>query len=101
MRNLLNQMHNQNFSNQNPFSSTHYKQQQSYQQYQRQQQRSQQHNSTMTRAEALDILGLPNNASDVEIREAYQKLIKMVHPDKGGSPYLTQKLNQAKEVLLG
>ncbi|SDG71126.1 DnaJ domain-containing protein [Roseospirillum parvum] len=55
----------------------------------------------MSRAEALDILGLDDGASDDAIRAAHRRLIAQVHPDKGGSAWLAAKLNQAREVLLG
>jgi DnaJ-class molecular chaperone len=56
----------------------------------------------MTRAEALEVLGLKDGASKDEVRAAYKNLIRKVHPDApGGSEYLASKLNQAKEVLLG
>jgi preprotein translocase subunit Sec63 len=56
----------------------------------------------MTRAEALEVLGLKEGASEDEVRAAYKHLIRKVHPDApGGSGYLAAKLNQAKQILLG
>ncbi len=55
----------------------------------------------MTRAEAIEILGLSSRPSAEEIREAYKRLIVKYHPDQGGSDYLAAKINQAKDVLLG
>ncbi|MBL95545.1 MAG: hypothetical protein CFH06_00519 [Alphaproteobacteria bacterium MarineAlpha3_Bin5] len=54
----------------------------------------------MDREEALEILGLPKNASKQHIREAYHRLITNLHPDRGGSTYLAAQINRAKEVLL-
>jgi hypothetical protein len=56
----------------------------------------------MTRAEALEVLGLTEGASRDEVLAAYKALIRKVHPDTpGGSGYLASKLNQAKQTLLG
>jgi hypothetical protein len=55
---------------------------------------------TMSEAEALDILGLDHGAHDAEIREAHRRLVQLIHPDRGGSHYLTVKINQAKAALL-
>ena len=56
----------------------------------------------MTRAEALEVLGLKEGASREEMQAAYKNLIRKVHPDApGGSGYLASKLNQAKQALLG
>jgi curved DNA-binding protein CbpA len=55
----------------------------------------------MTRAEALEILGLPPDADRETILAAWRKLIKLNHPDHGGSKYIAAKLNEAKRVLLG
>jgi hypothetical protein len=57
--------------------------------------------NAMTREEACAILGVKLNATDEEIRAAYNRLIRSVHPDRGGSAYLSAQLNQAKAVLLG
>ena len=54
----------------------------------------------MTRKEACEILGVMENASPAEIKSAYLHLMKKIHPDAGGSPYLAQKVNQAKDELL-
>ena len=56
---------------------------------------------SMTRKEALDILGLKGDATKKEIQDNYQKLMKKNHPDLGGSDWITKKLNEAREILLG
>lgn len=55
----------------------------------------------MSHAEALDVLGLGANATDWQINDAHRRLVQLVHPDRGGSHYLTVKINQARELLLG
>jgi len=55
---------------------------------------------TMTRQEACQILGIEPDASKQEILQAWRHLIKRVHPDSGGSAFLTAKINAAKDVLL-
>lgn len=54
----------------------------------------------MTKQEARQILGVESDASREEILEAWRKLVKRVHPDSGGSAFLTAKINAAKSVLL-
>ena len=49
---------------------------------------------------ALEILGLTETASKEDIIKKYQDLMKKNHPDKGGSEWITKKLNQARETLL-
>lgn len=57
-------------------------------------------NTEMTRDEALKILNLNKDADKKQIKEAYKKLMKKVHPDQEGSEWMATKLNEAKEFLL-
>jgi curved DNA-binding protein CbpA len=56
---------------------------------------------SMTKKEALEILGLDENATKEDIIKSHQKLIKKNHPDIGGSDWVTKKLNKARDILLG
>jgi curved DNA-binding protein CbpA len=55
----------------------------------------------MTAAQALEILGLKAGATEQEVRAAYSRLMKCVHPDVGGSDFFAKQLNYARDVLLG
>jgi hypothetical protein len=56
---------------------------------------------TMSREEALEILGLDEGADEKTIKAAYHRLMANVHPDRGGTSYLAAKINEAKDILLG
>lgn len=54
----------------------------------------------MTRREAAEVLGVDEHATKEEILAEYRRVIKQVHPDRGGSDYLAAQVNEAREVLL-
>ncbi|MEO0367519.1 MAG: DnaJ domain-containing protein [Pseudomonadota bacterium] len=57
-------------------------------------------NTEMTRAQAADVLGVDEAASEEEIKDAHKKLMQKIHPDRGGSEALAKQINKAKDILL-
>jgi len=51
-------------------------------------------------AEARSILGVGPQATSAEIQAAYARLIRLAHPDKGGTAGLAAQLNAARDRLL-
>lgn len=55
----------------------------------------------MSLAEARRILGVEEGATAEEIQAAYTRLMRMAHPDRGGTAGLASQLNAARDRLLG
>ncbi|TPX39749.1 hypothetical protein SeMB42_g06272 [Synchytrium endobioticum] len=53
----------------------------------------------MSRREAAQILGIRENVPKDKLKEAHRRIMLLNHPDRGGSPYLASKINEAKEML--
>jgi hypothetical protein len=54
----------------------------------------------MSLSEARAILGVGPDASASEIQTAYARLMRLAHPDKGGTSGLAAQLNAARDRLL-
>ena len=55
----------------------------------------------MSEAEARSILGVGPEADEDEIEAAYRRLMRMAHPDTGGTTGLATQLNAARDRLRG
>ncbi|KAJ7364145.1 hypothetical protein DFH08DRAFT_1072949 [Mycena albidolilacea] len=54
----------------------------------------------MDRKEAVAILGLKDGPTlRNKIKDAHRNIMLANHPDRGGSPYLASKINEAKDLL--
>ncbi len=47
------------------------------------------------------ILGVRESAGEDRVKEAHIRVMKANHPDLGGSSYIAEKVNEAKDMLLG
>ena len=54
----------------------------------------------MSASEARSILGVPEAATPAEIKAAHARLIRVAHPDAGGTSGLAAQLNAARDRLL-
>ncbi|VAW70367.1 DnaJ domain protein, partial [hydrothermal vent metagenome] len=54
----------------------------------------------MSEQQARDVLGVSGAASKKDINKAHKRLMQKLHPDRGGSDFLAQQINQARDVLL-
>ncbi|MEM8799988.1 MAG: DnaJ domain-containing protein [Pseudomonadota bacterium] len=55
----------------------------------------------MSRADAAAVLGIPDDADEEQIQQAYTRAMKAAHPDQGGNNELAAKINRARDLLLG
>ncbi|KAF8907302.1 hypothetical protein CPB84DRAFT_1675060 [Gymnopilus junonius] len=54
----------------------------------------------MDRKEAIAILGLKDGPRlRTQLKDAHRHIMLANHPDRGGSPYLASKINEAKDLL--
>ncbi|KIM33467.1 hypothetical protein M408DRAFT_326176 [Serendipita vermifera MAFF 305830] len=54
----------------------------------------------MDRSEAIEILGLKDTvAGRLKLREAHRSIMLANHPDRGGSPYIASKINEARDLI--
>ncbi|AWP13453.1 putative dnaJ -like subfamily C member 15 [Scophthalmus maximus] len=53
----------------------------------------------MSKREASLILGISPATTKPKVRDAHRRIMVLNHPDKGGSPYLAAKINEAKDFL--
>ena len=43
--------------------------------------------------------GVSPSSNKDRVRDAHKKVMLLNHPDRGGSPYMATKINEAKEYL--
>ncbi|XP_063426648.1 mitochondrial import inner membrane translocase subunit TIM14-like isoform X1 [Mytilus trossulus] len=53
----------------------------------------------MSKREAGLVLGVSPSASKVKVKDAHKRIMLLNHPDRGGSPYIASKINEAKDYF--
>lgn len=54
----------------------------------------------MTKKEALQILNVRENTlTKSKLKDVHRRIMLLNHPDRGGSPYIATKINEAKTEL--
>ncbi|GAA6027925.1 hypothetical protein JCM8097_001784 [Rhodosporidiobolus ruineniae] len=54
----------------------------------------------MDRSEAANILGLRESHMTIsKLKDAHRRIMLANHPDRGGSPFIASKVNEAKDLL--
>jgi len=53
----------------------------------------------MSKREAGLILGVSPSASKLKVKQAHKRIMLLNHPDRGGSPYMAAKINEAKDYF--
>ncbi|KAF9934918.1 DnaJ sub C member 15 [Modicella reniformis] len=54
----------------------------------------------MDKREAALIFGLKESGlNSAKLKEAHRRIMLLNHPDRGGSPFLASKINEAKDLL--
>lgn len=53
----------------------------------------------MTKREASLILDVSPTANKAKVKQQFKKIMSVNHPDRGGSPYIAAKINEAKDFL--
>jgi hypothetical protein len=53
----------------------------------------------MDEATARHVLGLGDQANTEEVIRAHRRVIRLVHPDRGGTTYLASLVNHARDIL--
>lgn len=54
----------------------------------------------LSKADAMRILAVTQESSVDDIKASYRRLLQKLHPDQGGSAYLTDLVIQAKNTLI-
>ena len=57
-------------------------------------------NPSMPALEAYELLGVDKNSSNSDIIKKHKELITRLHPDKGGSSYLSSRINEARDTIM-
>ena len=55
--------------------------------------------AAMSRREAALILGVRDMVGKDKLKEAHRRIMLLNHPDRGGSPLIASKINEAKDML--
>ena len=54
----------------------------------------------MSLRESYELLGIDENAPLEVIIKSHKELIRKLHPDKGGTSYLSARVNEARDIIL-